>query len=105
MIGRAFRTASATRAWGSAVFAAAEEGGAHAGFLRNYAGRTVGERAKAMRSLEKSIAEHEGFLENPASHVENWEDLRPQHQQSLMRHWRDEIRTASEQIEILKRIQ
>jgi hypothetical protein len=90
--------------YGDEVYGAAKAGGRNSGFLGNYAGRSASELAKAERSLGSSIAEHEGYLANPAEHVENWANLRPGHQQSLINHWKTEIRTANEQIEILRRM-
>ena len=84
--------------------ATAQAGGRHSGFLTNYAGRNASELRNARRSLTENIAEHEGFLRNPSSHVKNFAELRPQHQESLLRHWRNEIRDAREQIEIIARI-
>jgi hypothetical protein len=90
---------------GDEVFRTAQEGGRHAGFLRNYATRTAPELRSAVRSLQKGIRKHEGYLRDPSSHVRNWSELRPQHQQSLIRHWRTEIQSAREQIQIIERIQ
>jgi hypothetical protein len=101
----AFDEAAATLRWGDEVFGAAQAGGRHAGFLEAYAGRSASEIAKAQRSLGGRIAEHEGFLANPAGHVQNWAHLSGAHQQRLISHWRTEIRTAHEQIQILGRIQ
>jgi RHS repeat-associated protein len=101
---RALSSAGNTARWGDEVFAIAKAGGRNSGFLQNYAGRSATELSKAERSLSSRIAEHKGFLANPAEHVENWASLRPGHQQSLINHWKSEIRTANEQIQILRRI-
>ena len=101
--------ANALRAWriaraGDEIMATAQAGGRHAGWLETYAGKTAGELGRAVRSLESRAKLHEGWLRDPASHVKNWNELRPQHQQSLIKHWKGEIQTAREQIEILSRI-
>lgn len=48
------RAAAGTSA-GDDIFAAAQAGGKHAGFLRNYTGRSPGELNRAMRSLQGHI--------------------------------------------------
>jgi hypothetical protein len=85
--------------------AAARAGGKHGGFLRAYQGRSAGELGRVARSLEKHAAKHEGYLRDPSSKVKNWNDLTPQHQQSIIDGWKTEIQTAREQVEILRRIQ
>ena len=82
----------------------AEGGGRHSGFLRNMSGRPASDLRNGISSAGKNIAEHEGFLAHPESHVKNWSTLRPQHQQSLIQHWQTEIRDAKEQIEILQHL-
>jgi len=104
VFGRGARLARTAGRQGDEVFRAAQSGGRHSGFLTNYSGRSAREIAKAKRSLAGRIDEHEGFLRDPSSHVDSWDSLRPEHQQSLLDHWRTEIRTAGEQIEILDRI-
>ncbi|WP_405282509.1 RHS repeat-associated core domain-containing protein [Gaopeijia maritima] len=90
--------------WGDEAFAAAQTGGRHAGFLRNYATRSSGEINRASRSLARRIADHEAKLANPAAFVDDWGSLSSARQSRLMNHWRDEIRGFAEQIEILGRI-
>ncbi|MFC1642622.1 hypothetical protein ACFL5O_08045 [Myxococcota bacterium] len=46
---------------------------------------------KSIGSFTKRIGQHQGFLKNPQSHVPNWNQLTPQHQQSLIQHWRGDI--------------
>ena len=101
---------NAWRAWriarsGDDIMAAAQAGEKHGGFLRAYQGRSAGQIGRAARSLERHAAKHEGYLRDPSSRVRNWNDLTPQHQQSLIEGWKTEIQTAREQVEILRRIQ
>lgn len=103
------RAGNALRAWrierrGEAIFSAAQEGGRHAGFLRNYATRPAAELRRSIRSLEARAAEHERFLRDPLSGAERWSQLTPQHQASILEGWRTEITAAREQIEILRRL-
>jgi RHS repeat-associated protein len=100
--GRAGR-AALTR-YGDEVFAMAQSGGRHSGFLANYAGRSAGEIGRAQRSLGRHIGRHEGYLADPTSKVSNFYELSQNHQQRLIEGWLTEIRDASDQIEILTRI-
>jgi hypothetical protein len=43
-------------------------------------------------------------IKNPSKYVDNWDDLRPSHQQSLLKGWQKEIDNASEQVGILREI-
>ena len=54
---------------------------------------------KGIRSLQKKIAIHEGYLKNPTSHVPDWDNLRDSQKQSLLNHWRKEIEDFSTSIE------
>ncbi|WP_330993829.1 VENN motif pre-toxin domain-containing protein, partial [Pluralibacter gergoviae] len=49
---------------------------------------------KAISKHEKQIAEHQGYLTDPAKrkeHVPNWDNLSPQHQENLMHHWQQDV--------------
>jgi hypothetical protein len=72
-------------------YSIAARGDRHSGFLREALEMTRRQLEKTARSLQKKIEEHEGFLENPSSHVDNWFSLRPSHQASLIEHWDREI--------------
>lgn len=95
--------ATAPRAVGAAesAFSVAARGGRHAGFLRQAQGMTPAQLERTARHLQQGISRHQGYLQKPASHVPNWSTLRPQHQQNLIRHWNQEIRTFSEQQSIV----
>ncbi|MBX3185006.1 MAG: RHS repeat-associated core domain-containing protein [Polyangiaceae bacterium] len=82
-------------------FSIASRGGRHAGFLKRARSMSRVELERTARSLQKGIEKHEGFLDNPAQHVPNWNKLRPEHQQSLIGHWQKEIATFAEQQSIV----
>ena len=63
-----------------------------------------GELERTARSLQQGIQRHEGYLKDPLSHVPNWNQLRPQHQQSLLNHWGTEISTFAEQQSIVQHL-
>jgi len=46
---------------------------------------------KFIGSFSGRISQHQGFLRNPQSHVPNWSQLTPQHQQNLIHHWTNDI--------------
>ena len=84
--------------------ATAQAGGRHAGYLDNVAGYSARSIGRATRSLGRHAARHEGYLKNPVSKVPNWAKMSARQQQTQIEDWQGEIRTALEQIEILKRI-
>jgi hypothetical protein len=86
------------------AFSEAESGGRHAGFRRNYLGRSIPELEKGIGSLEKEIAEHEGKLANPSSIVSDWAQRGERYQQGLLRKWRNDIARQTEQREILQEL-
>ncbi len=106
MSGAAFNTAMTIYTPGKA-FKVAQEGGKHAGFLKNYFSRGMKEINSAMESLQtgkRGIGVHLDKIANPSKYVKDWDSLRKQHQESLIRNWQKEIVNAREQIEILKGI-
>jgi len=88
----------------SKAFATALDGGKHAGFLANYAGRTVGEISSGIESIGKQIAKHEAKLADPAKVVKNWEKLSPKEQQGLIQKWQNDIARQKEQKGILEQL-
>jgi hypothetical protein len=53
----------------------AEEGGRHAGFLKNYTGKSPAELQKGIASLEKQIAEHQAKIANPEKFIPNFKQF------------------------------
>lgn len=50
---------------------------------------------KAISKHEKQISEHKSYLDDPVKrqeHVLNWDNLSPQHQESLLHHWQQDIK-------------
>lgn len=54
---------------------------------------------RAIRNYKKRIAEHESYIENPKSHVSNWDELPKVQQNGLIRHWNKEIRNFNTSID------
>jgi hypothetical protein len=85
------------------AFQIAKEGGKHAGFLRNYLGRSPAEIQKGITSFEKQIAEHQAKIANPSGALSNWRTLDPRQQQALLNQkWPGAIQRLSEQADILR---
>ena len=88
----------------SKAFATALEGGKHAGFLANYANRSVDEISKGINSFGKQIAKHEDKIANPSKYEKNWSKLSKEEQQGLINKWQKDIQRQKEQKEILERL-
>lgn len=70
---------------------AARAGGRHAGQLQQFLKQTPDQLRKTIGSFDKQIAKHQGWIRDPASKVKDWATLRPEHQQNLLHHWRQDI--------------
>jgi hypothetical protein len=80
-------------------------GGKHAGFLRNYLGRSTPEIERGISSIEKQIAEHQAKIRNPAAYIDDWANLDPRQQQALLTSkWPGDIARQQEQLDILRGI-
>lgn len=53
---------------------------------------------QGIRTLKERIQEHEGYLEDPASHDDEWNSHTEKHKQGLLRHWKKEISNYKESI-------
>ncbi|MDY7096184.1 MAG: RHS repeat-associated core domain-containing protein, partial [Acidobacteriota bacterium] len=81
----------------------ARQGGRHAGFLRNYAGRSRKEIERGIVSLEKEIAEHRAKMADPEQFIPNFHQLDPRQQEALLtKKWPRDIQRQQEQLEILQ---
>ena len=75
----------------------ASAGGRNAGFLKNYAGKSVAELEKAVTSLDANVADHLGWIQDPTRHVADFFSRSIQEQEGLLSKWRtDAIRNASQ---------
>jgi hypothetical protein len=81
----------------------AQEGGRHAGFLKNYAGKSPAELQKGIASLEKQIAEHQVKIADPEKFIPNFKQLDPRQQKALLESkWPGDIQRQQEQADILR---
>jgi RHS repeat-associated protein len=104
--GKLLKAAKAAKGAGIA-FKVAQSGGRHAGFLKNYVGRSPSQINKAINTLQngkRGINVHLDKIANPSKYVPNWNTLRPGHQQSLIKGWQSEITNGGQQIDILRGI-
>jgi hypothetical protein len=69
----------------------AQEGGRHAGQLQQFPKQTPDQLQRTIRSFDKQIAKHEGWIADPSSKVQNFSQLRPEHQRNLLHHWGQDI--------------
>jgi hypothetical protein len=96
---------TATGRRGPTPYEEARSGGRHAGFLRNYEGRSPEEIDRGIRSIEKQIADHESWIAMPTRKIPNWEKLDPRQRKALVeRKWPADIARQREQLSILKEL-
>jgi len=87
------------------AFDVAAAGGKHAGFLKNYAGRSPAELDRGINSIERQIAEHEQAIADPTSKIPNFNELDPRQQTALVTRKRPgDIARQREQRQILQRL-
>ena len=103
---RLYRMAKGVDALGDVAkgaYEVASEGGKHAGFLRNYAGRSVDEIDSGIASIERQIAEHRDKIANPEKYIPNFRQLDVRQQEALVnKKWPSDIQRQSEQLDILR---
>ena len=80
----------------------ATAGGRHAGFLKNYAGKSTAEIEKAIRSYERQVALHQQKITNPAQFAERWGEMTAKEQAGLIRHWQQDIVRNQELADVLR---
>lgn len=80
----------------------AKAGGRHAAWMREQ--QELGERQlrSARRSIQKQVALHLGWLDNPTSKVQDWNGRSALYQQGLLRKWQQDIQRQRQQIEIIE---
>ena len=84
------------------AFKAAQAGRKHAGFLKNYAGKSASELKSGIASLQKQIGEHTDKIANPEKYIPNFKQLDPRQQAALLRNkWPSDIARLQEQADIL----
>ena len=54
---------------------------------------------KGIRTYGKRISDHEGYIKNPITHVEEWNELPQNRKEGLIRHWQKEIKNFKQAIQ------
>lgn len=54
---------------------------------------------RGIRSHKRQIAIHEGYINNPLSHVPSWKELSERERNGLIKHWKKEIRNSKQAIQ------
>jgi len=87
------------------VYQTAKSGGRYAGFIANYASRSVREIEKAIRSHEAQVAEHAAKIANPAGVKglrNEWSKIDPREQAAMINGWHKDMQNNAERAEALK---
>jgi RHS repeat-associated protein len=84
------------------AYETARSGGRHAGTLRNYAGRSVGEIQRAIRSYELLVREHLDKLANPSRYAERWNHMTGREREILLNEWREHLTRNQELADVLR---
>ena len=80
-------------------------GGTHSGWAKQYITKPTKEIEKGIKSFEKQIKLHHDKINNPRKHTNDWDNLRPAHQQDLMKNkWPSDIARHKELKNILEGI-
>jgi hypothetical protein len=86
------------------AYRAAKAGGKHWRWYRDQLALGVIQLRKGIRSIRAQIEQHERWIGDPSSKVENWRGRDPRYQDGLMRKWRKDIERQREQMDILEGI-
>jgi hypothetical protein len=85
------------------AYEVAKNGGRHSGTYQQAINMTNVQIEKSIKSLEKKISIHENKILNPEKYYPDFYNLRIEVQQAnLIKHWPEEIKTFSEQKQILE---
>ena len=59
---------------------------------------------KAINSQLKQMKKHEEYINDPSLHVPDWKNLTPEHQESLIYHWKNDIQRHDAYFKIAEEI-
>jgi hypothetical protein len=82
----------------------AKEGGRHSGQLRRFEQWNDKQLEKSIRSFDKNIAEHEGYLSNPKSKAPEWDRFPPDHQERLKKVWERHLQNTKELKDVAQQV-
>ncbi|MEZ4909184.1 MAG: RHS repeat-associated core domain-containing protein [Saprospiraceae bacterium] len=85
----------------STAFKEAYSGGKNSGFLNNVL-KTEANIGKSIKTLEKRIADHKSYIKDPTiKYGDSWKTFSETRKADEINHWKTEIKTFSEQKDIL----
>lgn len=86
----------------AATLEASKPGGRHHGWYLRLSDQSDAELDKSVRSFERQIARHEGWIADPLSKTPDFGEFHPQRQVALVAGWQQDIDRHRECIEILR---
>ncbi|KIE04724.1 hypothetical protein NF27_GC00030 [Candidatus Jidaibacter acanthamoeba] len=75
---------------------AIKEGGVHHGQYKRFMEQDINQLKKSIKSFDKNVAKHEEYIQNPKSHVPDWDLLDIEHKENKIKHWNNDIVRAKE---------
>jgi len=101
-VGKAATSGVADNLGMSNAYKIAKAGGAHAAWMKEQFGLGRRQLESAVSSLEKQLALHRAWLDNPALKVKDWVERDPRYREGLIRKWQQDIKRQSEHVQIVK---
>lgn len=86
----------------SDAYEVAKTGGKHYQWYKQQLDLGYRQLHKGIRSFEKQIMDHENWLRDPQSKVDDWEKRGAAYRDGLLKKWRQDIARHQEQISILQ---
>jgi len=83
---------------------AIQPGGRHHGWYRRLQDQSDAELEKSVRSFERQIVRHEGWIADPSSKTPDFGEFHPQRKLALVEGWQQDVARQRECIDILRDI-
>jgi hypothetical protein len=80
----------------NSAFKVAQEGGRHAGQLKQFLKQDATQLGRSIRKFEKNIANHEKWIADPKSKIPEWNTFSAERQANTIHHWQQDIARAQE---------
>lgn len=88
----------------SSAFKIAQEGGRHAGQLKQFLKQDATQLRRSIRTFDKNIAKHQNWIANPRSKITEWHTFSAKRQADIIHHWQQDIACARELQSIAKEV-
>lgn len=102
-LGRALSSV-AGRVGAKGAFKIAQEGGRHAGQLKQFLKQDATQLGRSIRKFDKNIAKHEKWITDPKSKIPEWNTFSAERQANTIHHWQQDIARARELQSIAKEV-